>query len=177
RWPGRHSNRGETRLRRIAGRALLLAMLVPIAAAAQTREGGGVAAEPQKRLFVEIMAAAKLPGSDAIVFAGNFGLLGLLEPSDQSDVLLARTLPSGVEEDFISVTALEDGSALIGSGSGRVYRFQDGAIGGGVDLGESPVPVLDLEAQRGEAWAVGGRGLVVRSTDGGASWSPVDLGA
>ncbi len=44
-------------------------------------------------------------------------------------------------------------------------------------VGPSPGAVRDIHAQGDEVWAVGDDNLVVRSQNGGTTWTPVDVGA
>ena len=163
-------------MRTRSGAAAFLALLMAASPAGQAAdEAGAPTVGLSQGLFVEVMAADRLAGSGEILFAGNFGLLGLATVGEDGG-LRARLLESGLEDDLIAVAALDAGGALVGSGAGRVHRFENGALGPPVEIGEYRVPVIDIETQGGVAWVVGARGLAARSADGGASWTPIELG-
>lgn len=138
---------------------------------------GGATAEPavvetaDEQLPVEVLHAAPLTESGRALVVGHFGLLGYMDTAKGG--LKLEILPTKLDVDFIAAHAIGPRSVLVGTSTGRVHAFEDGELGEGMQvLPESEDPVLDLASSEGRVWAVGGRGLVARSTDGAESWEP-----
>ncbi len=68
------------------------------------------------------------------------------------------------------------GFAIVSSGAGgKIYRTTDGA-GSWTQVGSSGQPLYDMTFVSSTlAYAVGGAGTLLHSTDGGATWSPLAL--
>ncbi len=79
---------------------------------------------------------------------------------------------NGATAGHLAFTSPTTGFALAsGSGGGRIYRTTDGA-GSWVQVGSSPAALHDLAfVSASVAYAVGDAGELLRSSDGGATWT------
>lgn len=123
----------------------------------------------------DIVAAAKLSGSDKIFAVGEFGLFGLLTiDGEKAEISIIET---EWREDLVSVVAFQDGTAIAGSASGSVFQFKDGQIDRVAELHNDSVLGLGIERDAAgnevAVWAGGARGLLAKSTDGGVTWAKV----
>jgi hypothetical protein len=127
----------------------------------------------------DVVAATTLVGTDEILAVGEFGMMALITFEGENSK--ARMVTGEINEDFISVAALNDkGVALVGGSEGNIYRYENGEVALIQNLG--PDAVLDISVQRdvndgwgnyGEIfsiWASGGRGILAVSRDGGKAF-------
>lgn len=123
-------------------------------------------------LQVDFIGAANLPSLNGIAVAGLYGMVGLLKLEDGAWKL--HRLANPPKEDFTSVARLSDGEALIGSSTGKIYRYDGTSLTELAQLSEYSEPVLDIVSVDGKSWAVGGRGMVAKSPDG-KEWETVEI--
>lgn len=150
--------------------ATIFALHLAFAPAAVAQD---LAVESQRTpLRVDFMGAANLPGLGGIAVAGPYGMVGLLKFADGSWTL--HPLANGPGEDFTALTSLSDSEALVGSATGRIYRYDGTSMTELAKLSEYDEPVLDIVAVDGKAWAVGARGIVAKSPDG-KQWETLEI--
>jgi hypothetical protein len=154
---------------RTLGSMILLASLGTGAAA--------IAAEDEQvdhraPLVVDFVDGAYLPSQGGIVVAGTHGLLGLLKMTDEGAEL--TRYPDVPNEDFTALEKWSDNEVLLGSSSGKVFVFDGKAVKEVGSLSEYNEPVLDIAAANGKAWAVGGRGMIAKTSDG-KTWENVTI--
>jgi len=123
-------------------------------------------------LVVDFVDGDYVPALGGIVVTGTHGLLGLLKVGAEGAEL--TQFPDIPNEDFTALERWSDSEILLGSSSGKVYRFDGKTIKELASLSEHNEPVLDIAAEGGVAWAVGGRGMLARSTDGN-TWENVTI--
>lgn len=123
----------------------------------------------------DIVAAANLTGSDQILTVGEFGTIGLLT-IDGGDAKM-RVIESEWSEDLVSVAALDDGGAVLGSATGTIFLYNsDGTVEKGPNIHEFNDSILGLGVESDAAgktiavWAGGARGVLAKSTDRGRTW-------
>ncbi|MEE2981827.1 MAG: hypothetical protein VX929_00765 [Pseudomonadota bacterium] len=144
--------------------ALVLLTLVGLVPILTLADDGASTASKRSVQRTDFLAAAYLPGLERIVVTGHHGLVGMLEVGESSAQLhLIADVPN---EDFTALGKMSDSDVLIGSSTGRVYWFDGKTIEFIAALSEYDEPVLDISAEGGNVWAVGGRGLLARSADG-----------
>ncbi len=164
------------------GKGLVVSFVVALAISALSIPALGQAVADWDKRFefrADVVAATTLVESDEILAVGKFGMMALIN-FDGNDST-ARMITGDVNEDLISVAALNDnGAALVGGSEGNIYRYENGEISLIQNLG--PDAVLDISVQRdvidawgnyGEifsVWASGGRGILAVSTDAGRSF-------
>ncbi|MGR8921627.1 MAG: hypothetical protein ACU85V_18590 [Gammaproteobacteria bacterium] len=122
------------------------------------------AAQNSTPLKTDFLDAAWLPALERVLIVGHHGLVALAEVGE--DQVRVQRLDNVPDADFSAVERIADGTALIGSSTGRVYRFDGETITEVAALSEYDEPVLDIAAGPNGIWAVGARGLVARSSDG-----------
>ena len=160
-------NRAIRRPLAVVGNVLILAAVAGPALAAREDQ-----IDRRTPLVIDFMDGAYLPALDSILVAGPHGLIGTLKFSDKGAKL--DKLPGGDAIDFTALEKLDDKTALLGTSTGRIMRFEDGKL---TDLGkitEFDEPVLDIAIADGKAWAVGSRGMIARSDDG-TKWEKVEI--
>lgn len=138
---------------------------------------GAIAAEDEQvdhraPLVVDFVDGAYLPAQEGIVVAGTHGLLGLLKMTDTGAEL--TRYPNVPSEDFTALEKWSDNEVLLGTSSGKVFIFDGKAVTEVASLSEYNEPVLDIAAANGQAWAVGGRGMLAKTSDGKA-WENVTI--
>ncbi len=124
------------------------------------------------QLVVDFVDGAYLPSEEGIVVAGTHGLLGLLKMTAEGAEL--TRYPNVPTEDFTALEKWSDNEVLLGSSSGKVFLFDGKTVTEVGSLSEYNEPVLDIAAANGKAWAVGGRGMLARTSDGKA-WENVTI--
>lgn len=154
---------------RTLGSMILLASLGTGAAAIAAEEEQ---VDHRAPLVVDFVDGAYLPSQEGIVVAGTHGLLGLLKMTDEGAEL--TRYPNVPNEDFTALEKWSDNEVLLGSSSGKVFVFDGQAVTEVGSLSEYNEPVLDIAAANGKAWAVGGRGMLARTTDG-KTWENVTI--
>ncbi|MEQ8493055.1 MAG: hypothetical protein RLW42_02430, partial [Gammaproteobacteria bacterium] len=112
----------------------------------------------------DFLDAAYLPGLDRIAVAGLHGLVGLIEVGDGTATL--ELVEGRPDKDFTALAQVGDDSALLGTSTGHLYRFDGKKATEIAALSEYNEPILDIDAGQAGIWVVGARGLVARSTDG-----------
>lgn len=123
-------------------------------------------------LVIDFIDGAYLPKAGGIVVTGSHGLLGLLKVSDTgAEFTRYAGIPA---EDFTALEKLSDSEVLLGSSSGKVFLFDGAKATEVAALSEFHEPVLDIAVANGQAWAVGGRGLLATSNDG-KTWTKVTI--
>ena len=123
-------------------------------------------------LVIDFIDGAYLPKAGGIVVTGSHGLLGLLKVSDTgAEFTRYAGIPA---EDFTALEKLSDSEVLLGSSSGKVFLFDGTKATEVAALSEFHEPVLDIAVANGQAWAVGGRGLLATSNDG-KTWTKVTI--
>lgn len=123
-------------------------------------------------LVTDFLDAAYLPGAGGIVVTGQHGLLGLLKIEGDNAVLSRYDgIPNA---DFTALERWSDSEVLLGTSDGKVYFFDGKTATETAALSEHNEPVLDIAAANGTAWAVGGRGMLAKSSDG-RTWEAVEI--
>jgi len=161
----------NNRRKRAAAQAAILVCSIAVAPLAIAQDEAAVQAE-YTPLHVNFLGAANLPALGGIAVAGLHGMVGLLTLEDGAWHL--RSLQNGPKEDFTALARLSDSEALVGSATGRIYRYDGDSLVELAKLSEYDEPVLDIVAVDGRAWAVGARGIVARSPDG-KEWEIVTI--
>ena len=115
-------------------------------------------------LRTDFLAAAYLPGLDRIVVTGAHGLIGMLEVGETEAQL--TVIADSPDEDFTALAKFTDDEVLIGSSTGRLYRFDGETVTEIAALSEWEEPILAIAAGEAGVWIGGGRGLIARSDDG-----------
>ncbi len=129
---------------------------------------------PDRRtsLVIDLMDGAYMPGHESLLVTGPHGLVGKLKIGAEKATLVPDK--NVTLTDYTVLARVSDTEVLLGSGIGHLY-FYDGAEL--QDLGamsEYPEPILDIDTGGNHTWAVGARGIVVKSTDN-RSWEPVEI--
>lgn len=161
-------NRAIRRPLAVIGHSLIIAAVALPAMAAREEQ-----IDRRTPLVTDFMDGTYMPGMEAIFVAGPHGLLGKLTVTDGTAQL--EKLTGGDKMDFTALERISDTAALLGTSTGRLFRFEDGKL---TDLGkitEYDEPVMDIAFANGKAWAVGARGMLARSDDGGAKWEQVQI--
>jgi len=123
-------------------------------------------------LVVDFVDGEYMAALGGILVTGTHGLLGLLKIGPEGAEL--TQYPDIPTEDFTALERWSDSEVLLGSSSGNVYRFDGKTLKKLGNLSEHNEPVLDIAAEGGTAWAVGGRGMLAKTTDG-ESWETVTI--
>ena len=148
----------------LVGTVLLLLALYGVGPAF-TYNGSSVGAGSKRTpLRTDFLGAAYIPGLDRIVVTGAHGLVGMLEIGETEAQL--SVVADHPDEDFTSLARYGDDEALIGSSTGRLYRFDGETVSEIAELSEYYEPILAIAAGDAGVWVVGGRGLIARSHDG-----------
>ncbi|NNL84834.1 MAG: hypothetical protein HKP27_04235, partial [Myxococcales bacterium] len=160
--------------RRRLSSLLVLSLLLSLPGVAWGQEESTTPEWDRRLVFTEdVIAAAKLQGSDQIIGVGEFGMLALID-FNEKEISKAELVETEITEDLNDVVAMPDGSAVIGSASGNILRYADGKLEVVQNVGNDSV--LDLGVQRDASgsivalWAAGGRGILAVSRDGGETW-------
>jgi photosystem II stability/assembly factor-like uncharacterized protein len=164
------------------GKGLVASFVAVLAISALSIPALGQAVADWDKRFdfrADVIAATTLVDSDEILAVGKFGMMALITFDKENST--ARMITGEINEDLISVAALNDkGAALVGGSEGNIYRYENGELSMIQNLG--PDAVLDISVQRdvvdgwgnyGEIfsiWASGGRGILAVSTDAGRSF-------
>jgi len=123
-------------------------------------------------LVVDFVDGEYMPALGGILVTGTHGLLGLLKVGPEgAELTQYADIPN---EDFTALERWSDSEALLGSSSGKVYRFDGKTLKELGSLSEYNEPVLDIAAEGGTAWAVGGRGMLAKTTNG-ETWEAVTI--
>lgn len=141
--------------------AIACALIGSPAFAADEGAPAPAARSPIKTDFID---ATYLPGLQKVVVTGHHGVIGTLEVSETSARL--ALLADHPAEDFTTLEKISDTEVLIGSATGKVYRYDGQKATEVAALSEFQEPVLDIAVDGTTIWVVGARGLVARSTDG-----------
>ncbi len=113
--------------------------------------------------YIDVMAADYLGGLQRIIVAGQHGIVGLVKLTD--DMAILKLVENTPDVDFTSLHAISDKEALLGSSTGMLYKFDGEGLTEIAQLSEYAEPILDIASDDKSIWAVGGRGLIYRSTD------------
>jgi len=159
--------------------AVLVALAAAVPAAARTGSPWQLKnpVGPQQGLRADLKAVCALDGGTAWA-AGAVGAVYYTHDGGQSWEALPTGAPAGTEWEAVRFADLRHGM-LLGEAADRMLVYRTG------DAGRTwaPVPLpeqadlADLELYGSQhVWAVGEHGAVVRSTDGGATWSSADAG-
>lgn len=114
--------------------------------------------------YVDVMDAGYLPSQERVIVAGLHGLVGLLEVTQDAATL--SVIPETPSVDFTSLRVVSDTDVLLGSSTGMLYRYDGKVISEVQQLSEYNEPILDISSNESGIWAVGGRGMITKSTDG-----------
>ncbi len=90
---------------------------------------------------------------------------------DQTGYMFFAVHAASLSEAWVGGVRLSDGKPVI------LHTADAGASWQVQYVGTNPGAVRDIHAQGSDVWAVGDDNLVVRSLDGGNTWSPVNVGA
>ncbi len=123
-------------------------------------------------LVTDFLDGAYLTGAGGIVVTGAHGLVGLLKIEGQGAVF--TRYPNMPSEDFTTLERWSDNEVLLGTSDGQVYLFDGKTATKVANLSEHNEPVLDIATANGTAWAVGGRGMLAKTTDG-KTWTTVEI--
>ncbi len=134
---------------------------------------GETAAPVRTALKTDFIDATYLPGLQRVVVTGHHGVIGTLEVSDTGARL--ALLADHPEEDFTTLEKLSDNEVMIGSATGKVYRYDGQKVVEIAALSEFQEPVLDIAVDGTTVWVVGARGLVAKSADGGATFENIEI--
>jgi len=162
-------DRNSQALRRAVGSMFLIASLGSSATVIAAEEEQ---VDHRAPLVVDFVDGAYLPSQEGIVVAGTHGLLGLLKMTAEGAEL--TRYPDVPNEDFTALEKWSDTEVLLGSSSGKVFLFDGKTVTQVGSLSEYNEPVLDIAAANGKAWAVGGRGMLAKTSDGKA-WENVTI--
>lgn len=160
-------NRALRRPSTVVGTTLILAAVVTPAMAAREE-----VVDRRTPLVIDFMDGDYLAGVEGILVAGPHGLLGTLKISDQGAEL--SKIPGGDLIDFTALEKLNDNAVLLGTSTGKLYRFEGGKLTELAKITEFDEPILDIAVADGKAWAVGSRGMLARSDDG-EKWEIVSI--
>ena len=119
------------------------------------------AVAPPKMDFLD---AAYVPGFESVVVTGHHGLVGLLKVGETEARI--KVIPDTPDEDFTALAKYTDNEVLLGSSTGRLYRFDGSKVSEIAALSEYDEPVLDIGVAGSAVWVVGARGLIAYSSDG-----------
>ncbi len=115
-------------------------------------------------LVIDFIDGAYLPAAEGIVVTGTHGLLGILKVNGgQAELTKLKDVPL---VDFTALERLSDSQVLLGNSLGHVFLFDGKTVTDVGRLSEYDEPVLDIAVHNGQAWAVGGRGMLAKSADG-----------
>ena len=148
----------------LVGTVLLLLVVYGVGPAHAENGASGDTAQKRTPLRTDFLGAAYVPGLDRIVVTGAHGLIGMLEIGETEAQL--TVVPDAPDEDFTALAKFTDDEVLIGSSTGRLYRFDGETVTEIAALSEYDEPILAIAAGEAGVWIGGGRGLLARSADG-----------
>ncbi|MBM4227817.1 MAG: hypothetical protein FJ164_08740 [Gammaproteobacteria bacterium] len=163
----------KDRIHRVQGRTLgSMILLASLGTGATAMAAEDEQVDHRAPLVVDFVDGAYLPSQEGIVVAGTHGLLGLLKmTAEGAELTRYADVPN---EDFTALERWSDNEVLLGSSSGKVYLFDGKTVTEVGSLSEYNEPVLDIAAANGKAWAVGGRGMLAKTSDG-RTWENVTI--
>jgi hypothetical protein len=125
---------------------------------------GSSNASTQQISYVDVMDAGYLPVQERVIIAGLHGIVGLLEVAPEAATL--SLIPGAPSVDFTSLKVVSETNVLLGSSTGMLYRYDGNEFSEIQQVSEYNEPILDIESNESGIWAVGGRGMITKSTDG-----------
>ena len=162
-------------------RAKLLSLKTLLPAALLVATTGAYAAKEELKdnrtpLVIDFMSGTYMPKANGVLVAGLHGLLGTLKVNDKDEATLEK-FATDERIDFTTVTRFNDSEFLLGTSTGKIYGF-DGEklteLATITKFDDNPEPVMHIAVSGTQAWAVGGRGMLAKSSDG-KKWETVEI--